>query len=186
MKYLASVLLFGFITGMEVSAQTTTSKGHVEIEADPIAYALKGYSVHLGYQKNSFRYDVGIFGIEVPKFLSENDDFKEYSRGFGLKVDYTGKEARGWFIGAQSDYTFERATYKKNGHKEKGTTLSAGIRGGYRIMFSGKNRDGKGFYITPWIGIDKVFQIDEIVFEEHSYENQSFRIFPTVHLGWRF
>ncbi len=163
-----------------------SSPGHLELEVDPIAYYLKGYSFHAGYQKSSFRYDVGLFGIELPKSFSKNHDFVERSKGFGFKVDYVGEKAKGWFVGAETDYTAVSATYKITSQKENGKELGVGIRGGYRFLFGKSLNENKGFYITPWIGIDKIITTARMEFHQPEYKHQAIRIFPTVHAGWRF
>ena len=183
---IAFVLIALSMSAKVLSQSAKQLKGHIEIEADPIAYVLKGYSLHAGYQKNSFRYDAGVFGIDVPKTFSKNDNFTECTKGFGFKIDYVGPEVKGWFVGAETDYSSVRATYTKNSHVEKGNELGIGMRGGYRFLFGKSTNENRGFYITPWIGIDKVFTTSRIVFDEADYKHQLLRIFPTVHAGWRF
>jgi hypothetical protein len=185
--YRLSVIAFLFSLNSTVFGQAATKTGgHIELEVDPIAYALKGYSFHAGYQKGILRYDVGVFGIEEPKAFSKNEDFKVQSKGFGVKVDYVGDRAHGWFLGAEADYGFITATYKANSQRERGNTFGVGLRTGYRLMFGNSSNSSKGFYITPWIGVDKIFNTSKVNFKEADYKHESFRFFPTVHLGWRF
>jgi hypothetical protein len=180
------VMMALLISASVLGQSEKNSRGHLELEADPIAYFLKGYSFHAGYQKNSFRYDAGLFGIELPKSFSKNHDFIERSKSFGFKADYVGAKAKGWFVGAETDYTSVSATYKITSQKKDGNELGIGIRGGYRFLFGKSSNENKGFYITPWIGIDKIITTSRIVFHETEYKPQGIRIFPTVHAGWRF
>lgn len=184
MKYLVPVLLI-ILVSFNVKGQSTSSKGRIEVEIDPLAYIFKGYSVHIGYQKRLFRYDAGVFAIETPKFFTDNKDFTEYANGAGVKVDYVGKKARGWFVGLQSDYMASRVTHDETRERSTGGVWGVGIRGGYRFMF-GKAESKQGFYVVPWIGIDKLFIQSPVKFSEHPYQEQTMRIFPTIHLGWRF
>jgi len=180
------VLLLTLFTVQVYSQSTAPMNGHFELEVDPIAYLLKGYSLHIGYQKNKFRYDVGIFGVETPKWISSNKDFKERSNGFGLKMDYVGAKTKGWFVGLETDYSLINTTYESNGHKESGEELGLGIRSGYRFLFGKSKNNNKGFYLVPWIGFDKIFNTSKPNFTEATYKLETFRIFPTVHFGWRF
>lgn len=187
---LAACIICNFFIAGTLLAQdkknTPDSKGHFEIEVDPLAYGFKGYSLHAAYQLNRFRYDAFVFGIETPDFLTSNDDFKERSNGFGFKVDYIGKNPGGWFVGLETDYSFTKATLKENGQSHKGQTLAIGIRGGYRFLFGKASNGYKGFYIAPWVGLDGLIHTKDIQFEQKQYKQEGFRIFPTLHLGWRF
>ena len=185
-KLTASTLVVLSFCLMGYSQKTDHLKGHIETEVDPIAYALKGYSFHIGYQKNKFRYDAGIFGVEVPKSFSNNKGFTERAKGFGFKMDYLGSNVKGWFIGVETDYSFLNATYETNEHKETGQELGIGIRGGYRFMLGKATNENKGFYLVPWMGIDKIFYTSTPDFPETNYKKENIRIFPTIHFGWRF
>lgn len=185
---ITSIIYMIFISGSLLAQEKAVpkQKGHIEIEVDPLAYGFKGYSVHAAYQLNRFRYNVGVFGIEVPEFFTSNDDFREKSNGVGVKVDYVGNKPGGWFVGLESDYTWTKATIKDGGQSQKGEAFAIGIRGGYRFMFGRAAKENKGFYIAPWVGLDGVIHTKDIKFEQKQYKQEGFRIFPTVHLGWRF
>ncbi len=174
------------ISASVFSQSVKEAKGHFELEADPIAYFLKGYSFHAGYQKKSFRYDAGIFGLDVPKAFSKNSNFCERTKGFGFKIDYVGAEAKGWFVGVETDYTWINATYKTTNQEANGNELGIGLRGGYRFLFGKPDRLHRGFYLAPWVGLDKVMATSKIAFKEADYKHGTIRIFPTVHAGWRF
>ncbi|MEM1115261.1 MAG: hypothetical protein AAF845_03755 [Bacteroidota bacterium] len=47
--------------------------GQVEVEADPIAYALSGYSGHVGYVAGRARASVGVFAADAPEFFHGNE-----------------------------------------------------------------------------------------------------------------
>ncbi|NML21252.1 autotransporter outer membrane beta-barrel domain-containing protein [Pseudoflavitalea sp. G-6-1-2] len=171
---------------------TEKKKGHIELEVDPIAYFLKGYSFHAGYQLNRIRYDVGVFGLETPEAFTSNDDYLEKSNGVGIKADYLlGKKAGGFFVGLEADYTWTKVSIKKSTvPSQTGEAFAAGIRGGYRIMFGRSANAQKGFYLTPWIGIDRIFHTKNVHFPAQGtrakYKQEDWRFFPTIHLGWRF
>lgn len=180
------VFLFSLYCNAGVAQNNDPGKAHFDVELDPIAYALNGFSVHLGYQKNSFRYDAGVFGLDEPSSFSVNKDFTVKLKGFGFKAIYLGNKPGGWFAGVGTDYGFVNATHKLTGEQKKGNTLGIGINGGYRILFGKAAEKGSGFYISPWLGIDKVFLVNKPAFTGAEYKEQNIRFFPTVHLGWRF
>ena len=46
-----------------------TAQAQWEVEADPIAFRLNGYSAHAGYRVEAFRADIGPFGADIPESL---------------------------------------------------------------------------------------------------------------------
>src|SRR5690606_8623794 len=51
-----------------------TAQVRIEVEADPIAYAVNGYSGHLAaFFTDRVRAQVGAFGADVPEWLHGND-----------------------------------------------------------------------------------------------------------------
>lgn len=186
--YRVSILIFLFsFQGYTIFSQTSKpDKAHFDVELDPIAYALKGFSVHLGYQKNVIRYDAGVFGLDEPSSFSVNKDFKVRLKGFGIKAIYMGNKPGGWFAGIGTDYGFVNATHKLTGDQKKGNTIGIGINGGYRVLVGKTAKTGSGLYFSPWLGVDKVFFVKKPVFTSTTYKEQNIRFFPTVHVGWRF
>ena len=162
------------------------SSGKYWIRSRSYRIFFKGLFLPCRLSKKFFQIWCGIIRIEVPKSFSKNDDFTDRSKGVGFKVDYVGSKARGWFVGVEADYSVVTATYKNTLHKERGNKLGIEMRGGYRFLLGKSSNEMKGFYITPWIGIDKIITTSPIVFHETEYKHQSIRIFPTVHVGWRF
>jgi hypothetical protein len=68
-------------------AQENERKSRFELEIDPIAYVLNGYSVHGIYVFNKTRFDIGVFGIEQPEGFDGNDGFKVKIQGVGAKIN---------------------------------------------------------------------------------------------------
>ncbi|MEO7049822.1 MAG: hypothetical protein ABI091_31245, partial [Ferruginibacter sp.] len=98
-----------------------------ELEVDPLAYVLNGYSVHGSYNYNHFKYDVGFYGIQVPTELDNNKNFTTKSIGFGLKVAYLFKYVNGFYIAFDGDFLQNDVTAKKTGEKDKGHNVGLGI-----------------------------------------------------------
>lgn len=152
----------------------------LEIEIDPIAYVLKGFSVHGAVAEQHVRVDLGVFGIEVPDGIHGNDGMTQFTKGVGLKVQYSFSEDRnGAFVGFGTDYSW--TTYGAGADEITQSAPSVGINAGYRFTIG-----SSGLYVTPWIGIDHNFASKEINVETQTFTQSSIRFFPTVHVGWRF
>lgn len=156
-----------------------------EIEVDPIAYLLNGYSVHGVYNHNHLRFDAGIFGIEQPASLTGKKDFKVMTRGFGLKVNYLIKKVNGAYAGVDFGYATNEVTLKEDGQKDTGHNLSVGAHLGYRFfLFPRQKNLLQGFYLTPWAGISYNHVYDKV--NLRNYEEGNLGFFATFHLGYRF
>ncbi|MBE8721901.1 hypothetical protein [Sphingobacterium pedocola] len=163
------------------------SKVAFELEADPLAYMLNGYSIHAGITYGSFRSSAGIFAIKQPSFFTNNDSFSVYSSGFDLKTDYHFKKINGLFAGVQFTYGNDEIKLKTAPQTEENIRgLNIGIRSGYRIMFGKAENEHKGFYINPWVALIFASDAKDKVIGPETYRQSAVSIFPAVHLGWRF
>lgn len=173
-KVLASLAMLAVLSGPgEAGAQ-------IEIEADPIAYGLNGYSFHVAGVLGSTRLSIGTFGADVPEWVHGNDGWSSAVRGAGIKLDYLGSRMDGLFVGVEGGYM--RMSYGLDGRSpEKRTEIGAGVRGGYRLDVG-----GSGLYVVPWMGVGYNFGGGDIVIGEERFEYGPITIFPTVHIGWRF
>ena len=186
MKRLIFIWAF-FLTVLAVRAQEKKIKNTWEIEIDPIAYVLKGYSAHGIYQHNHYRYDLGVFGIEQPESYHGNKGYSLMSLGFGTKVTYLIKGIPGFYTGLGSGIAFHEAQNTTTNEKADGASASIGVILGYRLFFKNvKSPDLKGFYITPWASFDYNYHFRKIDFANYDFEMKTFSIFPTIHLGYRF
>jgi hypothetical protein len=153
----------------------------VFIEADPIAYALKGYSLHGGVEMEGFRFQVGAFGLDVPDVTSNNTNYKLRQTGVGFKIDYFGSSDKGGFVGVEYGATQVVYTLASANFTDTRPANLAGIRIGYKYV----NRSG--FYVMPWVGVDKnISDISPINPAGEKYDVSEYLIFPTVHLGVQF
>lgn len=152
------------------------------IELDPIAYALKGYSVHGLVEQGSWRADLGVFGLEMPSSSlntsQSQDPQKVRMDGWGLKFDYIMKS---WFVGLQSNAA--RFTQRVNSTESTSRKSSESIwrydlsgRFGYRGLIT------ENFYWSPWISWGPTWG------KEKFKSGTSIINYPfaTVHLGWLF
>lgn len=173
-----------WMTAQTIFAQTNQ---RFEIEIDPIAYALKGYSIHGIYVKNRFRTDLGIFGIRQPEGYGSNKGYTIQSAGLGVKFNYLLNKAETVFAGIGLGY-FENNLKKENsGLTSVHKISSIGIHAGYRwFAFRNTNAAFKNIYIAPWASLDYNHPINKTVFEQDGYVQAKWSIFPTVHLGYKF
>jgi hypothetical protein len=148
-----SVIALGLLMAITGVTKAQVNKARVEVEVDPIAYLLNGYSFHLGYQLGKGKLDAAVFGLEVPEGVHNNKDFRYHNRGFGLNWIFLGNKPRGWYAGAGVGYSTKEFTHKETSLTQRISSLSVDIRAGYRIMFGKAEKQYKGFYLNPWIGL---------------------------------
>jgi hypothetical protein len=175
------------IVSTQVWAQTEKPNRTFEMEIDPIAYLLKGYSFHGIYQPGRMRFDAGIFGIQIPESFHGNKGFAVLTQGFGLKAHYLVTGTRGLFTGIGIGYTSSRAKHQETGVTNTGHGLGIGPEIGYRF-FVQKPKNGviKGLYFSPWMSFGYNFITDKIQFQNFIYNQKKWEFFPTVHIGYRF
>ena len=154
-----------------------------EMETDPTAFALKGFSAHIGHPifDGKLRLQLGGFGAETPEWIHGNRGFTENSRGATFKVDYfVLRPLFGLFVGADSNYS--RVCYELDQNHERTYRNIGGLgpRVGYRF------NAGQHFYVTPWISLDYQFNARDVTISGRTFRDSRVSVFPAVHLGWRF
>ncbi|MEM9488060.1 MAG: hypothetical protein AAGC55_02885 [Myxococcota bacterium] len=150
-----------------------------DIEVDPIAYALEGYSFHVAIGWDRVRLDLGAFGLAIPEAFHSNEGVDGSFRGFGAKLDlFPWARQRGAFIGVQTGISTLTAREKASGVSADGTAVEVSVRVGYRFELAG------GFFVSPWIGIGYA-RGDDITVGESTWETNPLIVFPTVHIGYR-
>jgi hypothetical protein len=164
-----------------LTAFQTARAQSIDIEVDPIAYALQGFSLHAGVNTDHIRYDVGIFGLEIPTGFHGNDGFINKAWGAGAKADYyfSGTEG-GWYAGLGMDLTNNRIRLESTGQEKEMLQLGVGANIGYKINL------WQGLFVKPWVGLSYVFNSDDITLNGQTFQQASLRPFPTIHLGWQF
>jgi hypothetical protein len=153
----------------------------VEVEADPIAYGLNGFSLHLAKVLGSARLNVGTFGADIPGAFHGNSGWDASMRGGGLKLDYLGSDVDGFFVGVDGGYMRMTYTLRSAGESVKGDNVAVGVRSGYRLPVG-----RSGLYVAPWVGVSYTFGDDVVTIAGEEFETGKVTIFPTVHVGWRF
>ncbi len=184
MKHAAITLVLFLTISTAAIAQSTIG---FEIEIDPLAWTLGGASGHGAMSFERDRLQLGYAALEVPESFRSNPDIAEEFKTVSLKWDHYFSESSssGFFVGPTFDYLFLTYT-DPEGRTIDLSRPSAGLRTGYRFdLFSDRSLLG-GLYVTPWVGVSYIFDNEEVVIADESHEVGALRIFPTVHLGWRF
>ncbi|ETZ24912.1 autotransporter domain-containing protein [Pedobacter sp. V48] len=179
------IAVVSFIYSPESHAQEKEA-ARLEVEADPLAYILNGYSVHVGVTYGKFRSSIGTFGIKQPSFQLDNDAFSVYSSGFDLKTDYLFGKTKGFHAGLQLTYGKDKIGLKGSSDQEDLWGLNIGARGGYRFMFGNAENKYRGLYLNPWAALIYSANAKTISKGKEAYKQSSASIFPAVHVGWRF
>jgi opacity protein-like surface antigen len=176
MRLLAIAALFVF-----AAAAASPAAAQVEVEVDPMAYAFSGFSLHVAKVVGSVRLNVGTFGVDVPTALHGNDGWTETMRGAGVKVDYLGADLNGLFAGVDGGYLRNRYTLSASDASEIRNVVGIGVRAGYRLPIG-----SRGLYLAPWVGVSYNFNGDDVAIGGDAFDRSVVRVFPTVHVGWRF
>ncbi len=170
--------------GQQAIAQTEDVNDHMEIEIDPIAYAMHGFSLHGIYNINRFRLDFGAYGIEYPGELKGNNGYSTMTRGLGIKGNYLIKSIKGMYAGVDCGFAANNVTARESMKNDMGHSISMGIHAGYRIFLFPKQPGFlSGLYVTPWAGVSYDHIIDKVKFS--GYKQNNIGYFATFHIGYR-
>ena len=154
-----------------------------EAEADPTAYALKGFSAHVArpFSAGRLRVQVGAFGAEIPKWTYANSAFSVNSRGGTIKFDYfPWRPLDGLFFGIDNSYSRVRYELDQTHERRYRNIVGLGPRVGYRFNV------GQHFYASPWISFDYQFNAKDVSISGETVQGSKYSVFPAIHLGWRF
>jgi hypothetical protein len=185
---LTAISIVGALQAGEVEAGTPPTGQleaavplRVDVEVDPIAYALRGYSLHAGFSRGRFRVDLGAFAIEIPEAIHKAEGLEVFGSGFGVKLDYRPIDAvRGFFVGTQLTRLREDVTASAGGETRSRWLTTVGARVGYRWTL------GRGFYVLPWIGVDWSLTRRRETVAGIDYDPGRAMFLPTVHVGRQF
>jgi hypothetical protein len=165
------------------SLLSAVAQGQWEAEADPAAYGLKGFSVHVGHPifDRRSRLQLGAFGAETPEWIHGNRGFAENSRGVTFKFDYFPlRPSSGLFFGVDSNYARVRYELNQTHERTYRRIVGLGPRVGYRFNF------GKHLYVSPWVSVDYQFNARDVTISGKIFHEPRFSVFPAAHLGWKF
>jgi hypothetical protein len=179
MKLLSSFVL---VVVLALSTEAAASPGlRGDVEIDPTAYALAGYSLHVGVAHGHLRFDLGNFAMALPQVVHGDDGFDVAFDGFGAKVQYFRRgDQRGWFAGVDGGVVRVRARRQGTDLAVTDRQVQLGVQAGYRFALPA------GFYASTWLGVGHAFSADDVTLAGATYEAMSLTVFPAVHLGYRF
>jgi hypothetical protein len=152
-----------------------------DMEVDPTAYVLGGYSVHAGIVHERLRVDIGAFAMNVPQFLHGNSNFRESFDGYGLKLQYFPfADQAGAFAGVDVGLVRVRLRRVGTDLASQSDQIGVGVHAGYRFEL------GRSFYATPWLGVGYQFNAGATTLGGQTFTADRWSIFPAVHIGCRF
>ncbi|MDO9019299.1 MAG: hypothetical protein Q8S73_25185 [Deltaproteobacteria bacterium] len=157
------------------------SRLHLDVEIDPTAYILRGYSLHVGIGWRRLRVDLGAYAMAMPEFMHGNPDFDVSFHGFGVKAQlFPLAEQRGLFVGIDTGLARPLVQRRDTDLARSGLQVSVGAHVGWRFPIIA------GLYVTPWIGVSYSFNAQDVTLANRTYANNPITVFPAVHIGYRF
>jgi hypothetical protein len=152
-----------------------------DVEIDPAAYALHGYSLHVGLNSGHMRYELGAYAADVPRWMHGNKGFDASMRGVGAKLHYYfGETHEAWFAGIGFGPSRERIEHRASSDTTTRTLYGAGVEAGYRFRLGG------GFYATPWAGLEYLPRARDVTLDGERYADKRVLPFAAVHVGYAF
>ncbi len=176
MKSLTAVIAVAVL-----ASAASASPIHGDVEIDPTAYALSGYSIHVGIGRDHLRLDLGNFAMALPQFVHGDDGFDVTFDGYGAKLQYWFRgDQTGLFAGVDAGVIRVHARLQGSDLGADDAQVGAGFHAGYRISLPA------GFYVTAWLGVGYSFSADDVMLGGKTYDASPFTVFPAIHLGYRF
>lgn len=173
--------LWVMVLMMLVSAPTAAATTTADVEVDPTAFALDGYSLHAGVHSGAIRVDLGAYAMRLPAAFAGQDQLDVAFHGFGVKAQrFFGGGATGGFAGVGLGLNDTLVRHRACGEAAALRNLGAGVHAGWRF---GLPQD---FYVTPWLGLDYTFGPRRVALGGETYAPPPWSVFPAVHLGYRF
>lgn len=153
----------------------------VDLEVDPLAYALAGASLHVGLRWRRLRLDLGAFAAEIPRAVHGQDDFSDRFHGWGLKLDLALRaDGSGPFVGVEASVLVDDLVDERTARHERARSYLAGPRAGWRFELPAR------FYLVPWLGVGLRGGERNVEVGERTFERGRWMVFPTLHVGYRF
>jgi hypothetical protein len=152
----------------------------VEVDGDPAAFFVDGYSLHVAVVGAWRRLDLGCYAVDEPGFLHGNDGWDVSLRAWTLGWDYFVSGEDGFFAGVSAALAIR--TYALTGTQlaVERHQLLVGPHIGWRFML------GAHFYLEPWLAVQYAYRGDEVTLGGETFDDRPYVIFPTVYAGWRF
>jgi hypothetical protein len=163
------------------AAEPHATRLRADVELDPTAYVLDGYSLHLGVAWRRLRVDLGAFALTVPELVHGQDGFTASFDGFGAKLQLFLRPGQtGAFAGVDAGVVELLVRRDGTDLASRGRQATAGVHVGWRQPIVG------GMYATAWIGVGRVLGARTVELGGARFEQSPWTVFPAIHLGYRF
>jgi hypothetical protein len=152
----------------------------VEVDGDPAAYFVDGYSLHVAVVGAWQRIDLGCYAVDEPGFLHGNEGWDVSLRAWTLGWEHFFSGDDGFFAGlsvavAVRTYALAGTTLAVERHQ-----LLVGPHVGWRFML------GAHFYLEPWLAVQYAYRGDAVTLDGRRFDDRPYVVFPTLYAGWRF
>ncbi len=168
-------------TAAEVQAEPTPEQ-LVYLEADPLAYINRGFSIHPGYENWGLRFDLTIVRVDFPEAYETrffNPAFDLITGIQGVKVDWVGERSRGLFAGLDLHHQGLHVTHRDGGDEDTLHALFAGPRIGYKLPIY------KGLYVSPWAAVWRnLLPTQSFSAGGDTFTTNPWDVLITLHLGY--
>ncbi len=179
-QMLSALVIIMVTSGVAYSAEALTY-----LEADPLAFINRGYSVHPGYENWGLRLDLTIVQVDFPQSYEERfyntTRFDLVTDIQGFKIDYVGETSDGPFVGLDAHHQALHFRHRKTHESEDLHALFIGPRAGWKFVL------WEGLYVTPWAAAWRN------ILAEQSFSVGSDRVTTnpwdlliTLHIGYHF
>lgn len=182
MRTRASLLTIAFLLTFAGPAHAQTEARHVDLEVEPLAYTFGGAGGHVALQDGAWKYEVEVFGLEIPESLHGNDGFTATPLGVELHVEhFFGDDAGGFYVGPEAGLVQLELHHSPSGITEHNTRYSIGVRGGYQ-WYTGLGN----LYVSPVIGLSYTLNGEAVDIGGDTFESAPLGPWGTVGIGWSF
>jgi hypothetical protein len=178
-RAVAALLLVLAAPTLAAAAEPDAPLG-VEVDGDPAAFVVDGFSLHVGVVGPWRRIDFGVFSIDEPAFLHGNEGWSTELRGWGLNWELIGALGPGFFAGVGATLAIRSYALDGSGMSVERHQLLVGPHVGWRFQL------GRHLYLSPWLAVEYAYRGDAVTIAGKRFDDRPYVIFPTVYLGWRF
>jgi hypothetical protein len=181
-KLAALVLaLASFAAARPALADDAAVHDHLDVEVDPTAYVLGGFSVHAGAGRGHLRLDLGAYAMDVPEWAHGQEGFDLSFWGFGAKLQWFPlAEQRGLLLDVGGGFQREAITLHDTGERTRTNVVGIGVSAGWRFWLP------HGFYATPWVALDYDLGASDVMLGGKTFHAPSISPFAAIHVGFRF